>query len=237
MNIIKLALVGKINEAYDSYSKVKEAVENAASYLSVDVELLWIDSNSVNDSNVEAVLKQANGIVLLGGFGNQGTEGMVATTRYARENNVSILGICLGMQIMVIEFARSVLNYKTATSTEFDEQTKYPVIHRIAKQNDNQLRQGGYVVKLEPNSLAASIYNKESIYETFRHGYEFNLDYENAFISNGLSITGRLQDNYGVEVVEIANHPFFIGVQYHPEFQSSINNPHPLFVGLLKKLM
>ena len=231
---IKIALVGKISEAYDSYSKVKEAVNHAASYLRIDVDIVWVDSNLVNSHNVENILKPADGIILLGGFGNQGTDGMIIATKYARENSVLLLGICLGMQIMTIEFARNVLGYCGATSEEFDKNTKHPVIHRIQIDSDNSLRQGSYQIALVENSLAFSIYQKELISESFRHGYEFNTNYEEEFKRNGLKLSGRLLDSKSIEIIEITNHPFFIGVQYHPEFQSSLDNPHPLFVNLLK---
>ena len=233
---IKIALVGKISEAYDSYSKVKEAVNHAASYLSVDVDLLWVDSNNVTPMNVQETLKPADGVILLGGFGKQGTEGMIVATKYAREKSIPLLGICLGMQIIIIEFARSVLGYQEATSEEFDQYTKYPVVHKIAKDNENPLRQGVFSVSIQENSLAASIYQKEVINESFRHSYGFNVNYENEYQNNGLKVSGRLLNDKAVEIVEIPNHPFFIGVQYHPEFQSSLDNPHPLFVNLFKKL-
>ena len=234
MNNIKLALVGKINEAYDSYSKVKEAVNHAASYLHVKVEILWIDSVIINDNNVQETLEKADGIILLGGFGERGVEGMIVATKYARENNIPILGICLGMQIMVIEFARNVLGYKNATSTEFNEITEYPVIHKISNEN-KPLREGTFVCSVDNDSLAYQIYEQNMVEECFRHGYEFNLDYEKQYLAKSMRISGHLLEEDSIEIVELPQNNFYIGVQYHPEFKSSSLNPHPLFIALIKE--
>ena len=236
MKTIKIALVGKISEPNNSYENVKEAVDHAASSLNVQIEILWVDSVLVNSSNVKHTLKTADGIILLGGFGESGVEGMINTAAYARENNVPILGICLGMQIMVIEFARNVLGYKEATSTEFNIETTYPVVDRIKGLKDGELREGVLSCLTDKNSLAYQIYGQEIIVECFRHGYEFNTDYKDAYINHGVRFSCHLKDSVSIEILEIPNNNFYIGVQYHPEFESSPSKPHPLFVGLLESI-
>ena len=235
MNKITIALVGKISEAYNSYSKVQDAVNHAASSLNVLVDILWVDSVDVNKTNVEVKLQTANGIILLGGFGENGTEGMIEVARFARENNVPLLGICLGMQIIIIEFARNVLGLKTATSTEFDKNTLYPVVDRIVNQNkitdvEKRMSIGTFSCKLDNNSLAYSVYGKEIIEECFRHGYEFNIKYKEQYLNKGMRLSGTSDDGESIDIVEIPSNNFYLGVQFHPEFKSRPNKPHPLFV-------
>lgn len=238
MNKITIAFVGKINEAYDSYSKVQEAVKYTASSLNVLVDILWLDSTIINKSNVEAKLESANGVILLGGFGENGTEGMIETAKYARENNVPLLGICLGMQIIVIEFARNVLGYENATSTEFDQKTPYPVVDRVVDQSkitdkSKRMSNGIFPCVLSKNSLAYSIYKSAIIEECFRHGYEFNTKYKKEYLDHGMRLSGTSNNHQSIDVVEIPANTFYLGVQFHPEFKSTISKPHPLFVGLI----
>ena len=236
MDKINIALVGKITESYDSYINVKESVLYAAAYLDIEISITWVNSSKVNESNINKTFKSANGMILLGGFGETGTEGMVLAAQFARENDIPLLGICLGMQIITIEFARNVLGYKAATSEEFNKDTLYPVVRKIPSLKEG-MRLGTYNVDIAKDSLAYKTYQQEEVEERFRHGYEFNLEYKEQYISNGMCISGTLKDTSSVEIIEMPSKKYFIGVQFHPEYRSDPLNPHPLFIGLLKALI
>lgn len=242
LRCVRVAIVGKINENNDSYPFVKESLFHAANKLNAEINIDWIDSFDVNDNNVKDIINNADGIILPGGYGNRGIEGMISTAKFARENNVPLLGICLGMQIITIEFARNVLGYKFANSTEFDLNTEYPVIdliHEIRDSEDKnkQGRSGDFTCLLEKDSLAYSIYQKEIIQERQSHRYEFNIKYKNEFIVHGMELTGRCEDTNSIEIVEIPCNKFYLGVQFHTEYKSNVDNPRPLFLGLIKELL
>ena len=189
-------------------------------------------------SNVHEKLKDLDGILVAPGFGGRGIEGKIETVRYARENNIPFLGICLGMQMAVIEYSRTILGLKDANSTEMDEGTSNPVIDLMEEQKTitdkgGTMRLGAWKCDIKENTLAHKIYGKTSILERHRHRYEFNSDYLEALEKAGLKASGVNPDTGLVEIVEIENHPFFIGVQYHPEYKSTVDNPHPLFVSFV----
>src|SRR5690606_21610798 len=191
------------------------------------------------DNSAEKHLKGLDGILVAPGFGSRGIEGKIDTVRYARENNIPFLGICLGMQMAVIEYSRNVLGYKDANSIEMNENTAHPVINLMEEQKNIEnmggtMRLGAWKCSLKENTLANKIYGKAEIMERHRHRYEFNGKYLNELENAGLKASGVNPDTGLVEVVEIENHPFFIGVQYHPEYKSTVANPHPLFVSLVK---
>ena len=235
---IKIAFVGKYTQLHDAYLSIEEALAHAAASLDAKANIVWIDSAQVSVNNVKDVLKDANGIIIPGGFGERGVEGMIVAANYARENNIPLLGICLGMQIMVIEFARNVLGFKDANSTEFDENTSYPVISMMNEQKTimtkgGTMRLGSYQCMIEKDSLAYRLYAKEQINERHRHRYEFNTNYRDDFINKGMKLCGQSLDHDLVEMVECSNNTYYIGVQFHPEFKSRPLKPHPLFIGLI----
>ena len=236
---VKIALVGKYVALHDAYLSVAEALRHAAYALGKKVKILWIDSETITEENVAEVLKEADGILVPGGFGNRGVEGKIITCRYARENNIPYLGICLGMQVAVIEYARDVLGLKDANSGEFDPDSKNKVIDFLPDQSDNinkggTLRLGAYPCKVELGSKLYECYNEEMIFERHRHRYEYNNDYREQLVNAGLLIGGTSPDERIVETVEIKENDYFVGVQFHPEFKSRPNKPHPLFTGLIK---
>ena len=197
-----------------------------------------LQSESVTPANVDALLKGADGILVAPGFGERGLEGKVHAIKYARENGIPFLGICLGMQMCVVEFARNVLGYADASSTEKDPDTTHPVICMMEEQKKTTIkggtmRLGAYSCVLKEGSLAASLYGGLSIRERHRHRYEFNSEYLEEFAKNGMMATGRNPETGLVEIVELPSHPFFIGSQFHPEYKSTPENPHPLFKGLV----
>ena len=235
---VKIALVGKYVQLHDAYLSVIEALKHAGYALGADIDILWVDSETVTDSNAEEILGCVSGILVPGGFGNRGIEGKIAAAKYAREHRVPYLGLCLGMQIAVIEFARNVAGLKGADSTEFNDSTLYPVIDFMPGQSDEidkggTLRLGAYPCIVQPGSLLEKCYGKPAISERHRHRYEFNNDYRKVLTEAGLKIGGISPDGLLVETVELADHPFYIGVQYHPEFKSRPNKPHPLFYGFV----
>lgn len=236
---VKIALVGKYVALHDAYLSVAEALRHAAYALGKKVKILWIDSETITEENVTEALKEADGILVPGGFGNRGVEGKIITCRYARENNIPYLGICLGMQVAVIEYARDVLGLKDANSGEFDPDSKNKVIDFLPDQSDNinkggTLRLGAYPCKVEFGSKLYECYNEEMIFERHRHRYEYNNDYREQLVNAGLMIGGTSPDERIVETVEIKENDYFVGVQFHPEFKSRPNKPHPLFTGLIK---
>ncbi|MCT4596729.1 MAG: CTP synthase [Vallitalea sp.] len=233
-NLVKIALVGKYVELHDAYISIVESLKHAGIHHKTKLEVLWINSEEVDSENVTKYLKDADGILVPGGFGDRGIEGKIIAVQYARENKIPFLGICLGMQCAVIEYARNVLGYEGAHSSELNPDTKYPVIDLMPEQKDidelgGTMRLGAYPCKVVDNSLAYEAYNTELIYERHRHRYEFNNEYRDEITKAGLSIVGVSPDDRLVEMVEIKDHPWFIGVQFHPEFKSRPNRVHPLF--------
>ena len=236
---VRIALVGKYVALHDAYLSVAEALRHAAYALGKKVKILWIDSETITEENVTEALKEADGILVPGGFGNRGVEGKIITCRYARENNIPYLGICLGMQVAVIEYARDVLGLQDANSGEFDPDSKNKVIDFLPDQSDNinkggTLRLGAYPCKVEFGSKLYECYNEEMIFERHRHRYEYNNDYREQLVNAGLLIGGTSPDERIVETVEIKENDYFVGVQFHPEFKSRPNKPHPLFTGLIR---
>jgi CTP synthase len=236
---INIALVGKYVELHDSYFSVREALHHAALHYNRDVNLLWIPSESLEKGDTNQLLRSAQGIIMPGGFGIRGIEGMIKAATYARENKVPYLGLCLGMQVMVIEFARFAFKNGEANSTEFNPKTKYPVIdflpeQRGMKNKGGTMRLGNYPCQLKPGSHAAEAYeNRELVEERHRHRYEFNNEYRDILEKAGLVYSGLSPDGKLVEICELANHPWMLGCQFHPEFGSRPNRPHPLFLGFV----
>lgn len=236
-SIIKLAVIGKYVELKDAYISINEAIENAAYYQVYKADIDYLQAETIDEKS----LRDYNGILIPGGFGNRGIDGKILAIKYARENKIPFLGICLGMQLTVVEYARNVLNYKSANSTEFEINTDYPMIHIMENQKNisnigGTMRLGAYPCVLKESSLAYSLYQDEEIRERHRHRYEYNNDYRKILEENGLIISGTSPDNSLVETVEISQkkHPFFIAVQFHPEFKTRPNSPHPLFLGFTK---
>lgn len=231
---VTIGLVGKYVQLHDAYLSVAEALTHAGFYHNAYVDIQWIDSDELNEENYEKVLSKVSGIIVPGGFGNRGTEGMILAAQYARTKGVPYFGICLGMQIAVIEFARNVANIKDACSGEFEESSKNKVIDFMPGQSEDinkggTLRLGSYPCEIRPGSLMEKCYGKGSISERHRHRYEFNNEYRQVLSEAGLVISGTSPDERLVETVELKEHPFYLGVQYHPEFKSRPNRPHPIF--------
>ena len=238
---VNIALVGKYN-LQDAYKSIREAFVHAGAENECRVNVVYIHSENINDSNAAELLKDMDGVLVAPGFGERGLEGKISAVRYARENGVPFFGICLGMQMCVVEFARNVLGMKGAHSTEVNPGTEYPVINLMEDQKSTTskggtMRLGAYKCELRPGFLAEKIYGKSIISERHRHRYEFNSDYLNAFEQAGMFSTGRNPDTKLVEIVEIPEHPFFVGVQFHPEYKSTPENPQPLFVAFVKAAM
>ena len=237
--IVNIALVGKYVKLHDAYLSVAEALRHAGYVFGTKINILWIDSETLTDENVSEILKNADGIIVPGGFGERGIEGMIASVKYARENNIPFFGICLGMQIAVIEYARNVLGYKDANSGEFDENSSHKVIDFMPGQSDKvdkggTLRLGSYPCDLKEGTIIKRCYGSARINERHRHRYEFNNKYLSAFTDAGLVVGGISPNGKLVETVELSDRDFYIGVQFHPEFKSRPNNPHPLFKGFIK---
>ena len=235
---VTIGLVGKYIRLHDAYLSVAEALHHAGYANSAEVEIRWIDSEEITPENVSDMLRGCDGILVPGGFGNRGIEGMITTAQYCRENNVPYLGICLGMQIAVIEFARHVCGIADADSGEFAPEGKHKVIDFLPDQNDEvdkggTLRLGSYPCVLKEGTVIRKWYGADTIRERHRHRYEFNNDYRDVMEKNGLTLSGQSPDRVIVETVELPDHDFFVGVQFHPEFRSRPNRPHPLFLGLL----
>ena len=236
---VRIGLVGKYVELQDAYKSIDESLLQAAIYNDRKLDLHLFHSEKLNDGNAAELLKDMDGILIAPGFGQRGIEGKFAALKYARENDVPCLGICLGMQCMVIEFARNVMGLAEANSTEMEPNTPYKVIDLMEEQKGvtekgGTMRLGGYPCTLTKGSKAAKAYGKTQIIERHRHRYEFNNDYLDEFTKAGLKPVGINPDTNLVEVVELENHPWFIGVQYHPEYKSTVQNPHPLFVSFVK---
>lgn len=237
--MVRIALVGKYVKLHDAYLSVAEALRHAGYGLDAHIDIQWIDSESITAENVEEVLGQADGIIVPGGFGDRGIEGMILAAEYARKNNVPYFGICLGMQIAVIEFARNVAGIKDANSGEFDEVCQNKVIDFMPGQSGTinkggTLRLGAYECVITPGTTMERCYGMKNISERHRHRYEFNNQYRELFTSKGLTIGGTSPDGRLVETVELTDRPFHVGVQFHPEFKSRPNRAHPLFTGFIK---
>lgn len=235
---VNIGLVGKYVELQDSYKSILEAFIHAGAANETKVNVISIHSEYLDAKTAENQLKGLDGILVAPGFGGRGIEGKIETVRYARENNIPFFGICLGMQMAVIEYSRNVLGYADANSTEMNESTTHPVISIMEEQKNitdkgGTMRLGAWKCHLKENTLAHKIYGKSDILERHRHRYEFNGEYLEALENAGLKATGINPDTGLVEVVELENHPFFIGVQYHPEYKSTVANPHPLFVNFV----
>ena len=235
---VKIAIVGKYTKLEDSYISVIESLTHAGYANDVKVKVDLIDSEKLNKENVKEKLKEYNGIVVPGGFGNRGIEGMITAIQYVRENNVPFLGICLGMQMAVVEFARNVLGYHDAHSSEFNPSSVHQVIHIMPDQDGvtdlgGTLRLGAYPCVLKEGSKSYELYGTKEISERHRHRYEVNNDYREALVANGMDLVGQSPDGHIVEMIEIPSHPWFIGTQAHPEFKSRPNKPHPLFKGFI----
>lgn len=236
---IKIGLIGKYVELKDSYKSITEAFIHAGALNDCKVIVDWIHSESLTEENVAEKLKDLKGVLVAPGFGNRGIEGKIAAIKYVRENNIPFLGICLGMQCAVIEFARNVLGLKDAHSREMNPATSSPVIDLLENQKSishmgGTMRLGSYNCELEEGSLVNKIYNATNIQERHRHRYEFNNEYKKQFMEAGMILSGINPDAGLVEIFELPNHPFFIGVQFHPEYKSTVENPHPLFVSFIK---
>ncbi len=231
---VNIGLVGKYVGLHDAYLSVAEALHHAGYYHSAKVNIHWIDSEGITADNVETVLGRLEGIIVPGGFGSRGIEGMIMAAKYARENDVPYFGICLGMQIAVIEYARHVASIPDANSGEFDEQCRNKVIDFMPGQSDSidkggTLRLGAYPCEIRPGTVMERSYGTLHISERHRHRYEVNNDYREIFEQNGLTLSGLSPDGRLVETVELSDRDFYLGVQYHPEFKSRPNKPHPLF--------
>ena len=237
-NKVKIGLVGKYVQLHDAYLSVSEALTHAGFDTATEVEIEWINSEDITPENVERHLGHLNGIILPGGFGGRGIDGMIHTAQFARENNIPFFGICLGMQIAMIEFGRNVLGMKGAHSTEFDDKSEYPVIDIMDSQLNTvdvggTLRLGNYPCTLAKGSKAADLYKEDVVFERHRHRYEFNNKYRELYESSGITFSGLSPDGQLVEIVENNALDFFVACQYHPEFKSRPNRSHPLFYGFI----
>ncbi len=236
---VEIALVGKYVSLQDSYKSIVEAFIHSGASMETDVKIRWVYSGELTAENAADTFAGVNGILIAPGFGDRGIEGKIVAAQYARENNLPMLGICLGMQIMTIEFARNVLGYAKANSMEFDTETPQPVISIMADQKNvvekgGTMRLGAWKCTLKQGSALQKIYGTKNITERHRHRYEFNNDFQQEFENKGMMATGFNPDTNLIETIELQNHPFYIGVQYHPEYKSTVANPHPLFSAFIK---
>ncbi len=236
---VKVALVGKYIQLNDAYLSVVEALRHACLKQNASLHIHWVCAEQIEEKGAEELLKGVDAIVVPGGFGHRGVDGKVAAIRWAREQRIPFLGLCLGMQCSVIEWGRNVAGLKEATSAELDPNSQHPVIHLLPEQQDVEdlggtMRLGVYPCRLNPNTMAEKLYGEQVVYERHRHRYEFNNSYRNLFIESGYTISGTSPDGRLVELIELSNHPFFIACQYHPEFLSRPGKPHALFQGLIE---
>lgn len=239
---VRIGLVGKYVQLHDAYLSVAEALRHAGYAFKTNVEIEWIDSEQINEQTVEEIIGGLDGVVVPGGFGNRGIEGKILTARFCREKNIPYLGICLGMQVAVIDFARHVCGLSDANSGEFDELSRNKVIDFLPDQSHQvdkggTLRLGAYPCRIAEGTKMAACYGKAEITERHRHRYEFNNDYRQLLADAGLVISGTSPDGSIVETVEVPGNDFFVGVQFHPEFKSRPNKPHPLFLGLIESAL
>lgn len=235
---VTIALVGKYTQLHDAYLSVVEALKHGGIASHANVHLKWVDSELVTEENVAEYLSDVDGVLVPGGFGNRGIEGMITAIRYARENKIPFLGLCLGMQLTIVEYARNVLGYHDAHSIEMNPNTMHPVIALMPDQDGIEdiggtLRLGAYPCVLADGSKAQELYGEKEISERHRHRYEVNNDFRKALTENGMVLSGISPDGRIVEMVELSDHPFYIATQAHPEFKSRPNRPHPLFRGLI----
>ncbi|KAB1438307.1 CTP synthase [Candidatus Galacturonibacter soehngenii] len=236
---ITVALVGKYIQLHDAYISVVEALSHGGVANSATVNIKWVDSELVTEENAAETFKDVSGILVPGGFGDRGIEGKITAIRYARENKVPFLGLCLGMQLSIVEFARHVVGYNDAHSVELKADTTHPVIHLMPDQNGIEdiggtLRLGSYPCVLDESSKAYDLYKEKTIHERHRHRYEVNNDYRHILTEKGMTLSGLSPDERIVEMIEIKDHPWFIGTQAHPELKSRPNRPHPLFKGFVQ---
>lgn len=237
--VTDIALVGKYVSLYDAYLSVAEALKHGGINHKTDIKIHWIDSEDITRENVAEIMKNIDGIIIPGGFGSRGIDGKIAAATYAREHNLPYFGICLGMQIAIIEYARNVLKLTDANSAEIDPSTAHPVIDLMPEQKEvlqlgGTMRLGQYPCHLNPESKAYKAYGKKEIHERHRHRYEVNNLYRDELKTSGMMLSGISPDNRIVEMVELSSHPWFVGCQFHPEFKSRPNRPHPLFSGFVK---
>lgn len=236
---VEIALVGKYVSLQDSYKSIAEAFIHAGAHEETEVKLRWVYSGDLTAENLTETLNGVDGMLIAPGFGDRGIEGKILAAQYAREHKIPLLGICLGMQIMTIEFARNVLGLQGANSAEFDLTTPYPVISIMEEQKNvvekgGTMRLGAWKCQLKPDTKLFEIYGNKNITERHRHRYEFNSEYKQAFEKEGLIASGSNPDTQLVETLELRDHPFYVGVQYHPEYKSTVATPHPLFIALVK---
>jgi CTP synthase len=236
---VTIALVGKYIQLNDAYLSVLESLRHAATDQECELDLRWVNAEDIETNGAEQYLKDVAGVVVPGGFGIRGVGGKIEAIRYARESKLPFLGLCLGMQCAVIEWATNVARLAEADSSEFNAETPNPVIHLLPEQADvvdlgGTMRLGIYACRVKPDTLAQRLYGDEVIYERHRHRYEFNNQYRNPFTASGYEISGTSPDGRLVEIIELKDHPFFIACQFHPEFLSRPNRPHPLFKGLME---
>jgi CTP synthase len=241
-NTVEIGLVGKYVELHDAYKSIVESFIHAGAHNEVKVQIRWVHSEKLTPSNVTKKLEGLNGILVAPGFGDRGIEGKVHAVKYARENNVPFFGICLGMQMAVIEFSRNVLGLKNAFSIEMKPNTEHPVINLMEEQKSvvdkgGTMRLGSWRCELKEGSKVKEIYGQEIIDERHRHRYEFNNEYLEQIENAGMIATGKNPDTGLVEIIEIPNHPWFVGTQYHPEYKSTVLHPHPLFVSFVKSAL
>jgi len=236
---VKIALVGKYVSLQDAYLSVTEALNHAGYKHGAKIDLVWLSASELVDENLDEVFKDIDGILVPGGFGKRATEGKILAIKYAREHRIPFLGLCYGMQLASIEFARNVCGLEDASSTEIDPLTKHPIIHLLGDQTEDMdkggtLRLGLYECALKEGTLTKELYNKDIIYERHRHRFEFNDDYRHQMEEKGLTFSGINPEQDLVEIIELKDHPFFIASQFHPEFLSRPQRPHPLFDGFIK---
>lgn len=237
--VVSVALVGKYISLHDAYISVVESLKHGGVANSASVHIKWIDSETVTPENVDELLGDVSGILVPGGFGDRGIEGKITAIQYAREHQIPFLGLCLGMQLSIVEFSRNVLGFTDAHSVELDPATTHPVIHLMPEQDGIEdiggtLRLGSYPCVLDKTSKAYEVYGEDTIHERHRHRYEVNNDYRNILTENGMKLSGLSPDGRIVEMIELANHPWFLATQAHPELKSRPNRPHPLFKGFIK---
>jgi CTP synthase len=235
---VEVALVGKYTALHDAYISVVESLKHAATAHKASVKIRWINSEDVTEGNVDELLKGVTGVLVPGGFGHRGIDGKILAIKWARENNIPFLGLCLGMQLAIVEFARNVIGYADAHSAELDPSTTHPMIHIMPEKEGLEdiggtLRLGAYPCKLDKDSKAYELYGTDTISERHRHRYEVNNYYRDELIKNGLKLSGLSPDGRIVEMIELPEHPWFVATQAHPEFKSRPNRPHPLFLGFI----
>ncbi|MDF2472556.1 MAG: synthase, partial [Anaerocolumna sp.] len=235
---VTVALVGKYTQLHDAYISVVESLKHGAVAHNSSINIKWLDSETVSDANASELLSDVSGILVPGGFGDRGIEGKIAAIRYARENKIPFLGLCLGMQLAIVEFSRNIIGFSDAHSAELDPGTTHPVIHLMPEQDGIEdiggtLRLGSYPCVLDENSKAYQLYGAKVIHERHRHRYEVNNYYREDFIKGGIKLSGLSPDGRIVEMMELPEHPWFVATQAHPEFKSRPNRPHPLFKGFV----